>query len=274
METGIRTELEKYGFATIDYSSNLTRLVADAMESWKKFCKLPLDIKSRFTYTNDYATGYEFKDEIGETKDQKENFHFILDDLPRLFKIAKQNNIDGSFVSRAETLLNGIEDSICGFAGLLEREFNIKGLRDEVYLSKGHWLLRYLHYFSGSTYGKVIAFHHCDKVGLTMYLGETTHGVEYYSQNHKWLTMPVLSGQTIITPDLQIQYKTHGELKALYHRVVANEKAAKEGRYSIVCFIPFVKTSFTNKERIGRMQDMPLAFNYDMPFERFSKLFD
>ena len=272
-ETNIKFELEKYGFATVDYPQGVTGIVQDAMNAWQKFCQLPLETKSHFIYTGDSGAGYEYKNETGETKDRKENFHFSLGEMSRLSQVTKENGIDESFVSSADALLTGIEVSVLNFAQSLEEQFGIKGLREDVYASKGSWLLRYLHYFPGAKAGKVIAAHHCDKVSFTMYLQETTPGVEYYSQKREWISMPILQGKTIVTPNMQIQYKTHGKLKALYHRVVANEKSAIEGRYSIVCFIYCLRTPQYYKEKYGRLQDMPLAFNYDMPFEEFSKLF-
>jgi isopenicillin N synthase-like dioxygenase len=273
MESDLKIELKTHGFATVDYPPHLTLKVAEMMDVWQKFCSLPLKTKSAFVYTGDYGTGYEYKDEIGETKDRKENFHFILKDVPRLEQVAKDNGVEDTFVSRSKELVDLMEVSVLDFSKKIEELFDVAGFLDEVRESKDFWLLRYLHYFPTGQPEKIIAAHHCDKFGITMYLSETTSGVEYYNNEGKWISMPVLSGKTIITPDLQLQYKTLGELKALYHRVVANEKAAQEGRYSIVCFIPFRKTPFTNKERIGRMQDMPLAFNYGMSFEEFSKLF-
>src|SRR3990167_1404365 len=102
MQTDIKTELEEHGFATVDYPRDVTGIVRDAMEAWQKLCDLSLDIKSRFVYTGDYGTGYEYKDEIGETKDRKENFHFILKDTSRLVQIAKEHNVDEAFLSCAE----------------------------------------------------------------------------------------------------------------------------------------------------------------------------
>src|SRR3989344_4683114 len=168
MHPDIKTELQQHGFATVDYPKGVTGIVQNAMEAWQKFCQLPLDTKSRFIYTGDYGTGYEYNDEIGETKDRKENFHFILKDTSRLVQIAKEHNVDEAFLSCAEKLLNGIEETLCNFAERLEEIYDIHGLRDEVYESKGHWLLRYLHYFPGAEQGKVIAAHHCDKFGVTM----------------------------------------------------------------------------------------------------------
>src|SRR5581483_8639236 len=275
----LKTELRTYGFATVDYPKGVTEIVGEAMESWKKFCSLPLKAKSEFVYEQNYVestafgSGYEFKNEPGRTKDRKENFHVVLDDISRLGHIAENLKIETSFIAHSKSLLENLIDPVLDFTEKFEKEFNLSGLRDELYESRGTWILRYLHYFPTGKTDEIIAAHHCDKAGLTMYLSETTPGVEYYSNDKKWMTMPVLSGKTIITPDMQIQYKTKGELKALYYRVVANDVSAKEGRYSIVCFADFRKSPRYHKEKQGRLQDKPLAFNYGMPFEEFSKLF-
>ncbi len=269
----LKNELATNGFATIDYPEHLTLLVMDMMRSWKKFCDLPLETKSRFIYTGDSGTGYEFKNEEGVTKDRKENFHFTLQEMKRIADISNDAGVNPVFASDAYALLEGIRDPLYSFARSLEIRFNLIELESEIRQSKPMWFLRLLHYPAGSEPGQVIAAHHPDKLGLTMYLGETTPGVQYYSQDRKWEDMPVLAGKTIITPNMQMQYRSRGRLTALYHRVVANEICQTEGRYSIVCFIGFPQTPQYDKACHGRLQDQPLAFNYGQPYREFRKLF-
>jgi len=85
--------------------------------------------------------------------------------------------------------------------------------------------------------------------------------------------MPVSGGETAIIPGMRLQYRSGNKLKAIYHRVVATEKTAKEGRFSVVCFVHLKNTPEYNKQKAGRLQEFMPGFNYDMPFEEFKKLF-
>lgn len=273
MSKSFRNELEGQGFATIDYLPYVKLAFEGMMKEWQMFCALPLAIKSRFVYGGEYGSGYEYKNTIGTTLDVKENFHLLLSDIARIRNFCTSFDVDQRFVYSAENLLQTIQGTILGFARVIEREYGLDGLEDELFESHDKWVLRLLHYPHGSEAGQVIAAPHVDKLGITMYLGETTSGVQYFSKDRKWVSMPVLTGQTIITPNMQMQYKTRGELKALCHRVVANEESGRVGRYSIVCFADLFKTPQYNKEKFGRLQEMAVGFNYDLPHEQFAKFF-
>ena len=272
----LKIELRKYGFVTINHLPYITEQVKNVIESWKEFCALPLIVKTLFKYNGDAIrnkdTGYEFKNKTIPATDQKENFHFTLDDLPRITEIAQQHKVDPSLIFNVSSLLKEIIVPICEFTKLLGDQFNLPGLRDELYAGREKWVLRCLHYFPTQV-GEIIASQHVDKLGITIYLGETTSGVQYYTRNNKWRNLPVLSDKTVITPNMQMQYKTRGELKALCHRVVANTESARQGRYSIVCFADFLQTPPYNKEKYGRTQNLPPGFNYGMNHKEFSKFF-
>ena len=268
-----KAELLKHGFATIKYPPHITVLVREMMKSWQDFCALPLETKKQFLCTSELGTGYEFKDEIGATKDRKENFHLNIKDLPLTKEICRKAGVDLRFADSAGRLLWSIQDTICRFARSVEDEFDLAGLTEELMASQDSWFLRLLHYPPGSPVGKVIAAHHVDKLGITMYLGETTPGVQYYNRDGQWVDMPVLTGKTIITPNMQMQLKTRGEVKALYHRAVANEESKVNGRYSMVCFADLLQTPMYDKTKHGRIQDLPLGFNQRLSHEEFAQYF-
>jgi len=272
-DSKILSDLQTFGFASVDYPVWLTGLVTSLMRSWKKFCELPTNTKSLFTYSGDMGSGYEFKNEAGEGRDRKENFHFTIEDMTRHFEIMVENNINSDLVSNAQAILCSIRSPILKFAETLGQELNLPGLDTEAYMSWQKWFLRCLHYFGGRIPEEVIASHHADKAGFTAYLGESCTGVQYLDWNKEWKDMPVRPGKMIITPNMQLQYKTKGKLTALYHRVVATEESKVAGRDSIVCFIPFLHTPQYNKERYGRMQDLPLGFNYGLSRRKFAKYF-
>ncbi|MFA6916492.1 MAG: hypothetical protein WC222_08855 [Parachlamydiales bacterium] len=92
----------------------------------------------------------------------------------------------------------------------------------------------------------------------------------YYDHFHK---MPVEDKQTVIIPAVRLQLLSKGNLKALYHRVVATKKTARIGRFSMVCFIPFQNTPMYNKKEYGSMQAHDIGFNYNQSHDEFAKLF-
>lgn len=167
-----------------------------------------------------------------------------------------------------------MEPLIIEFATVIEKQYEIDGLVDEVQLSKPYWILRYLHYFGDQTEGSEIAAPHADKGGFTLHLFESDEGLQYYSiEERAWKAMPVDESQTVIIPAVQLQLWSKGDLKALYHRVVATEKTAGEGRFSMVCFIPFQNTPMYNKKVYGSMQTHDIGFNYSLSHEEFASLF-
>jgi isopenicillin N synthase-like dioxygenase len=160
------------------------------------------------------------------------------------------------------------------FARKVEDEAGVEGLVEEVKMGKPYWILRYLHYFGNQTEGEEIAAPHADKGGFTLHLYESDEGLEHFCmQDRTWKPMPVYSHQTVIIPAIQLQLLSEGELKALYHRVVATEKTAVTGRYSMVCFIPFQNTPMYNKKTYGSMQTHPVGFNYDLTHPEFVRFF-
>ncbi len=135
------------------------------------------------------------------------------------------------------------------------------------------WFVRFLHYFGGRKEGDEIATPHVDKSGFTLHLYESDPGLQYLDFAKQWRDMPVSLGETAIIPGMRLQYRSQNRLKAIYHRVIATEKVAQQGRFSVVCFIHLKNTPEYNKQKAGRLQEFPPGFNYDMPFSEFSKLF-
>lgn len=274
MPTAIN-ELRDLGLVNVDYPSSLRESVENAVASWKNFCQLPRDEKCAFNFLEDNhgdGAGYELKEEKGSKKDLKENFHVTLFQYPRLAEIA--NNRTFSFLNDAKTLLDHIEPLVLQFAQNVETEFGVVGLVEEVMLSKPYWILRYLHYFGDQQEGAEIASPHADKGGFTLHLYESDEGLEYYCiKERTWKPMPVYETQTVIIPAIQLQYMSQCKLKGLYHRVVATEKTARDGRFSMVCFIPFQNTPMYNKKGHGSVQIHDTGFNYSLTHEEFAKLF-
>lgn len=268
-------ELRNLGLLNVDYPDNLRDAVENAVDSWKDFCLLPREEKQAFTFLEDNhgdGAGYELKEEKGAKKDLKENFHVTLFQYPRLAEIA--NNRTFPFLNDAKTLLDRMEPLILQFAANVEETYRVKGLVNEVFASKPYWILRYLHYFGDQQEGCEIAAPHADKGGFTLHLYESDEGLQHYCiRQRTWKPMPVGETQTVIIPAIQLQLLSKGELKALYHRVVATERTARIGRFSMVCFIPFQNTPMYNKKVYGSVQTHENGFNYDLPHDEFSMLF-
>lgn len=269
------TELKNLGLLNVDYPDDLREAVENAVASWKSFCKLPKEEKCAFSFLEDNhgdGAGYELKEEKESKKDLKENFHVTLFQYPRLSKIA--NNRTFPFLNDAKLLLDRMEPLIMDFARRVEAEYGIKGLVGEVENSKPYWILRYLHYFGDQQEGQEIAIPHADKGGFTLHLYESDEGLQYYCINERsWKAMPVEEKQMVIIPAMQLQLSSKGDLKALYHRVVATEKTARIGRFSMVCFIPFQNIPMYNKKGYGSMQTHDVGFNYNISHEEFANFF-
>lgn len=267
--------LNRDGFVSVEYPNPLRAAVLNAVASWKEFCKLPKEEKLAFDFQEDGhgdGAGYELKEVRGTSKDLKENFHVTLFQYDRLAKIADKCSFP--FLHDAKVLLDAMEPLIMHFATELEREYDLPGFVDEVLSSKQYWILRYLHYFGDQPINTEIAAPHTDKGGFTLHLYESDEGLQHYCiLNRRWEPMPVGERETVIIPALQLQLRSEGALKALYHRVIATHKTAQSGRFSMVCFITLDSTPKYNKKDKGNTQTHALGFNYSIEHEEFASYF-
>ncbi len=275
--------------AELDYSSGLGRAsftytsigasaIHEAIDYWKQFCNLGMEDKLRLAYEHldGLGIGYEYKPGIGGTFDRKENFHVNMNGMDRLRTLLQeypQDDVQRSLILATNSLVDAIAPLAVEYANAIEMRCGITGLVSEVLSGISRWLFRYLHYFEGHTVGDEIASAHADKSGFTIYLYESTSGVEWLDASLQWkgASGPII-GYTVM-PGMQLQYRTQGVIKAMYHRVVADEYIARHGRYAMVCFIPLMNTPKYDKVRAGRLQDALVGFNYSMPFEKFAELF-
>lgn len=264
--------------ANILYPSELRDRVLCAVPAWKNFCQLPTKRKREFIYVDDQmydGSGYELKEKKGSTLDLKENFHITLRDVDRLASDAFSGGIHGGseFIWEADGLINATAFGIGDFLDHLEGALSLRGLKQGVMDAKDRWVFRYLHYFGGCGIGDQIAASHSDRSGITLHLFESGPGLEYLDFGKQWRPMPVQDGCTAIIPGMQLQFASENKVKALCHRVLATEESYVSGRYSVVCFIPIPNTKIVNKNAVGRLQDFPAGFNYDMAFTEFQTLF-
>lgn len=270
------TQFKKDGQISMPYPSGLRAAVLATVESWRKFCDLPLEIKKGLPYSNNAdGVGYEMKDGIGNKADRKENFDITLEGQAWLSKHGRsiQNPIALDFIQNASALIGNMKPTILDFARQVEERFDLKGFADEVSASENGYFVRFIHYFGDREVGEETATAHVDQSGFTLHLFESDPGLQCLPYDSDWIDMPVSSGETVIIPAMQMQLRSVGKLRALCHRVIATAETAKNGRYSAVCFIQLKNTPKYDKEKHGRLQEKPPGFNYDMTHGEFSKLF-
>ncbi len=275
MNTSIH-DLKTKGFVSFSYPEDLRRAVEKTVESWKKFCDLPLEVKKGLPYSNSGAgVGYEHKEGVGNKADRKENFDVTIAGQEWLQRNIKKinNSIALDFVQNATRLVSIMKPIILDFAHQSEEAFHLEKFSDEVEASEGAFFVRFIHYFGDRDIGDETATAHADQSGFTLHLFESAPGLQCLTYEKKWTDMPVSGGETVIIPAMQMQLRSKGNLKALCHRVIATRETAQDGRYSAVCFVQLKNTPKYNKDVHGRLQEKSPGFNYEMSHEEFSKLF-
>ena len=270
----IKKAFDQQGFVTIPYPEHLRRSVVCLADAWREWCSLDIQTKEKtFPYTQ--GTGYEYQCTPGPTRDIKEIFHYTGEAHSRLLRDSHGMHSKWAInlIASSAQVLDELFPEIVKYNRQMEKEFRIPGLVEEVEASKNSIFIRAIHYFGGRSADYVIAAHHVDKSGQTEHLYEDIHGVEYLDQKRNWQSLTTEKGIMIAFPSMQMQLRSKGKMKALCHRVIANEDSAERGRFAIVAFTKLAKTPEYDKKRAGRLQDLPAGFNYDMPHEEFSKYF-
>src|ERR1700733_1610941 len=256
METSNIQDFKTKGFVAVPYPQDLRNAVRQVVPLWKKFCALSMELKSAFPYFDiGGGSGYEYKDGSGNKGDRKENFDFCIQGLPRLMSQAHyvESQTILEYITSATALIDMIKPFTLDFACQVERTFGLAGFSDEI--TDESIFVRFIHYFPTEKVGEETANPHCDKTGFTLHLFENEIGLQCLGFDGKWIPMPVSESQTVIIPGMQMQLRSLGELKALCHRVEANEVTARDGRFSAVCFVMLTKTPRYNKDAYGRLQE-------------------
>lgn len=274
------SELAAKGRVYVTYREALRTGVAEAVRAWMAFCALPPELKQRFDYTKDHkvsGNGYELK--LDGIFDRKEDFHLRVSARDWLLEQAdlvdgEHSSVTREFVEKALAVNELMRDTLYDFALAVETHYGIKGFADDVMARKPSWLLRFLHYFGERVPGDEFAAPHVDKGGFTLHLYESHDGVEMLDFDTKiWEPLPLSHDQTVIFAGMGLQHRAECTLRALCHRVMANEETAGAGRYSAVAFIGFEHSMYWDKDTFGRMQDYAPGAFYDMPFGDFTTYF-
>ena len=266
--------LKSSGFVSVEYPLRLRALVLNAMESWKAFCELPLETKQKLSggdRVKDF--GYMLRSDSGPRADSKEQFHAVRENFPLLLPKAKEINDSRAteYIEAIDALIVAMRPMVQNFASRVEEHFGLIGFENDVMKCQDSWTFRYLRYPPGAR--PMLANAHADRGGFTFHLGETQEGGEFFDvKKYEWRSWPLSDTQTIIFPSMNLQYRSRGRLKALWHRVVPNEKSVEYGRYSMVAFIDIDSSHHIDGSRF-RMQEFEPGFNYGLSFEEFAKYF-
>lgn len=269
----IEHSLQNDGVKMITYPKELQESVQNAARSWDKFCELDDQVKRLFTTDdNQFGVGYESKDGTQMNGDRKENFDYSPQGVDHLESVLKStNNATAThFIEAVKALYNYLEPMVDEFSS----DIRTVGYSELARASYPSAYFRFIHYPAGTEVGSLIAEPHTDHSGFTFHLYETTDGCERLTEDGTWIKLPVLENQTAAFGGMQTQLVTKGEVKALAHRVVANDESCRNGRNVIVCFIALKDIPRYNKRDHGRLQEQKPGFNYTLHSESFENLFE
>jgi isopenicillin N synthase-like dioxygenase len=268
--------LKGQDFVRVPYPQELAQLVRETERLWREFCSLPREMKLAFGYQPDAeksGVGYQ-PPESG--RDPKEHVHVRLAERAWLRTQAKRlgNPVVTRFIESALALARAMQPfAQHEFLETAERDFHMPGLTSDAMNSAELWTLRFLNYLGGTALGEPIAAEHVDKGAFTAHLFESDSGFERYTQAGAWEPVEFGDGETMIIAGLGLQFRSRCLLKAMHHRVVANERTRSEGRTSIVCFFDFRGQVYYDKARYGPTQQFGAGHFYRMPFARFVEFF-
>lgn len=265
--SSVKSQLRDLGFARAGYPSEFKKAAQNIALNWRSFYVQNPKHKNLIIF--DETGGYEEKNKVIDPQllDYKEDFHVTL---KYDFKTGSFNpsSADLLFLETSRNFLEYFEPQIRLIAKHLT-ELTYKNFSKYALNSDG-WTLRFLHYYPQK--GKNLAHYHLDKGGHTIHLYESCPGLECFWKG-QWRPVSFSKDEMVFFPGIIGQHLSHGELKALSHRVVSSKESKAVGRVSIVLFNDYVDYPYVfNKELFGPTQK---AFqpgqNYDMDHRDFSK---
>jgi len=269
-------DLKSQGIVRVEYPPHVRKLIVDAVEAWKVFCTLRLELKQSRPYSDpSTGVGYENKDGSGLRGDRKENFDFALRGAEWLS--CNRDSLPSealAFLDKAKRAVIAVRDIIHTFAAEVEAQYDLKDFYDEVVDSDELFFIRFIHYQGDREIGDETATAHVDQSGFTLHLFESAPGFQCLTYGDKqWQDVAFDGRDTVIIPSMQMQLRSNNAIKAMCHRVVATAETASAGRYSAVCFVQLRWTAKYNKDRFGRLQEKTPGFNYNMNEQVFANMF-
>jgi|GEM_PF-2977456 len=261
-------EIEKLGYGTALYSSQLKSNVIDLINIFESFCGQSLDHKQNMLYQS--SMGYENHNRLADpaSVDHKESFYIKNNyEFPKTFT---PSEVDEEFVLGCKSLLKEILPLVLNSTAALS---DVGGGDLSQYFDETSLTLRAIHYYPDTSVE--IAYHHVDRGGHTYHLYETTDGLEAYWQG-AWNKIIFNQAQMAYFPGLQAQFASKCLLRGLCHRVVSNIQSVQHGRYSLVLFIDYHKLGYKySLNKSGPIEKALLpGQNYEMPFIELRKFFE
>jgi len=219
-------------FALIPYPDHLAQEVVQVAELWKEFCKLPLEVKRKFTYgasenqksLDEYPIIQEFFNSCDEVVIKL--YDFILD---HTYKLAEDN----------EHLANLPAQFVQGF-------------------SENYALLRFLHY-TPEPDSEVLAKPHFDIGGMTFHVYENSEGLQFLDYENKWRDAPLVEGSTVMFNAYGLESMSGEVLQRTWHRVVRKDGMPEE-RFSAVFFADFPDNPNWDTTVLGRAKFQPMEY--------------
>ena len=195
MDTSINNLITK-GFVRLTYSEDFSVALDRAIQSWEKFCALPVATKKGLPYSDtSTGVGYEFKEGTGHMGDRKENFDMTVDGRHWLDAHIGQieDPIALDFVKDVTALVPLIRPLAIDFARIVREAYRpLFGFVGDVEQSEGSFFVRFIHYAGDREVGEETATAHVDQSAFTLHLFESDYGFQCLTyDDKKWVDVPV-----------------------------------------------------------------------------------
>ena len=260
-------QIKTSGYAELTCPASLTDVALQAMEKWQRVFALQPHLKEKTRSARN----------VGLVTPN--TYHFTYGELALLHELALR--LDGhprrmvfELIEASEALWKGLAPLVLGYAQTIEREASLRRFVEEVEWGKNSWIIEYRFDEPNGEVDGVLRLPKVASQGLAIHVTETDAGLQHLGLNARWQDTLTPNGNLIITPGLQLQHRTKGEVRGLCERAVSTEKSAFLGRHTITCLIPLRMSPSFDEVRAGKqLTDHDEGFNYTMPYGEFANLF-
>jgi len=255
-------------FALIPYPDHLAQEVVQVAELWKEFCKLPLEVKRKFTYpteNEDWHSGYIHRT-VQAGHDDKEYYHFQPNHSEFLGASENQKSLDEypiiqEFFNSCDEVVIKLYDFILDHTyKLAEDNEHLANLPAQFVqgFSENYALLRFLHY-TPEPDSEVLAKPHFDIGGMTFHVYENSEGLQFLDYENKWRDAPLVEGSTVMFNAYGLESMSGEVLQRTWHRVVRKDGMPEE-RFSAVFFADFPDNPNWDTTVLGRAKFQPMEY--------------
>lgn len=269
MESTVSTksQFRDFGFARVNYPLIFKRGIENMSLNWRNFYVQTPNHKNLINF-DEKTGGYQEKNKVIDPHllDFNEDFHVTLkyDFATSSFN---PSSTDLMFLQTSKIFLEYFAPQIRLVANYLSelayRNFNKYALNSD------GWTLKFSHYYPQK--GKYLAPCQLDEGGYTIRLYESCPGLECLWKG-QWRPISFSKDEMVFFPGIIGQHLSHGEVKALNHRLVSSKESKAVGRVSIVLFNGYVDYPYVyNKNLFGSTHNFVPGQNYDLSHKDFSK---